>query len=120
MNPAHLVEEENAPKNRANPPKHRATKDAKDFTWSIERNFTAPFKLIHKDWIMAQYINFELLDLAKLTKSCNAGEQEIIKKFGSKISGNDMQKYACGECFFCHERVWAENNITPYLEETHS
>lgn len=112
MNPIHLGREVNAPE-------YRAMKDPTEFTWSLQRNFTSPFKLINKDWVMAQYINFKLEDLAKLTKSCNAGEQEIIKKFGSKITGNDMQKYACGKCFFCHERAWAENNVIPYLEETH-
>jgi hypothetical protein len=112
MNPAHLGQEVNAPE-------YRAIKDPTEFTWILQRNFTSPFKLINKDWVMAQYVNFGLKDLAKLTKSCNTGEQEIIKKFGSKISGNDMQKYACGGCFFCHERTWAENNVTPYLEETH-
>jgi hypothetical protein len=112
MNPGHLGKEVNAPE-------YRAIKDPSDFTWDLQRNFTSPFKLINKDWVMAQYVNFQLEDLAKLTKSCNTGEQEIIKKFGSKIEGNDMQKYACGECFFCHERAWAEDNITPYLEATH-
>jgi 3'-phosphoadenosine 5'-phosphosulfate sulfotransferase (PAPS reductase)/FAD synthetase len=112
MNPAHLGEEVNAPQ-------HRTIKDSADFTWTLQRNFTSPFKLINKDWVMAQYINFGLDALARMTKSCNTGEQEIVKKFGTKITGNDMQKYACAECFFCHERTWAENNLTPYLETTH-
>lgn len=109
MNPAHLGDNVNAPRHRA----------ATDFIWSRTKNFTSPFKLINKDWVMAQYDNFGLQDLAKMTKSCNAGEQEIIEKFGTKIIGNDMQKYSCGTCFFCHERLWATENINPYLEITH-
>jgi hypothetical protein len=102
MNPLHLTEEVNAPK-------HRTMKDPSEFEWSLKRNFTSPFKLINKDWVMAQYINFGLQDLAKLTKSCNT----------TKLSVTGGVIHACGECFFCQERAWAENNITPYLEETH-
>ena len=109
MNPHFLGDNINAPKHRA----------ATEFVWTRTKNYTSPFRLINKDWIMAQYVNFNLQDLARMTKSCNAGEQEIIKKFGTKIIGNDMQKYACGECFFCHERAWAENNVSFYLEEFH-
>lgn len=102
MNPLHLTEEVNAPK-------HRMMKDQGEFEWVLKRNFTSPFKLINKDWVMAQYINFRLQDLAKLTKSCNVAKLRIT----------DGVIDACGECFFCHERAWAENNVTPYLEETH-
>lgn len=111
-NPEHLGTEIGAPA-------FRSLSSSDSFDWSLKKHLTTPFRLINKDWVMAQYINFGLQDLAKLTKSCVASEAQIIEKFGSKIIGNDMQKYACGVCFFCIERTWAENNITPYLEETH-
>jgi hypothetical protein len=111
-NPEHLDTNNGAPT-------FRSIKNSDVFNWDPKKHKTTPFRLINKDWVMAQYINFGLQDLAKLTKSCAASEAQVIEKFGSKITGTDMQKYACGACFFCIERTWAENNTSLYLEENH-
>jgi hypothetical protein len=71
-----------------------------------------PFTLITKDWIMAQYQNFELEDLLKLTRSCEA-DIRVLGDMWSNIK--DEQPPACGFCFFCKERQWGIDNSEKFL-----
>ena len=65
-----------------------------------------PFANIRKDWIIRQYMNFEIGELLEITRSCE-GEFE----------GLDYTNYkpyqhvpVCGECFWCKEREWGIQN----------
>ena len=69
-----------------------------------------PFRFIDKAKIIQTYIDLDLLDLLKITRSC---EGEFL--------GIDYKTYQlgehiplCGQCFWCKEREWAlrSNGIT--------
>lgn len=71
-----------------------------------------PFALLTKDWIMAQYENFELNDLLDLTRSCEA-DTTVLGEMWLHIE--DEQPPACGYCFFCNERQWGIDNSEKFL-----
>lgn len=88
-------------------PKFRNKENMKlDITKVISKTNIDPFALITKDWIIAQYYNFKILDLLDLTRSCDAN-----------IDTNDTIPQPCNECFFCKERNWALENKEKYLME---
>lgn len=68
---------------------------------------STPFKLIEKNWIVAQYDNFDLGGLFNLTRSCVE---------------TDEPEQGCGrlQCFHCEERFWAIKNKHIFLEDTHT
>ena len=68
--------------------------------------FINPFILIEKNWVMAQYDNFNLNDLKELTRSCI----EI-----------DSPDDGCGKsnCFHCIERKWGEKYKEVFLKSYH-
>lgn len=66
--------------------------------WAIH-----PFRFIDKSWIIKQYINYDLLDLLNITRSCE-GEFENIN-YTNYQPGQDVP--VCNECFWCKEREWA-------------
>jgi hypothetical protein len=78
-----------------------------------------PFLLINKDWVMAQYENFNLQKLRDLTRSCEANKLGMDTKFGPGKWHARGSEHVCGECFFCKERDWAQTNCEMYLEEFH-
>lgn len=78
----------------------------------INGNAINPFTFITKDWIMAQYENYELYDLLKLTRSCEA-DTRVLGKMWLHI--DDKQPPACGMCFFCKERQWGIDNMEKFL-----
>lgn len=62
-----------------------------------------PFRFVQKDWVVKQYIQYDIVDLLDLTRSCE-GEFE----------GLDYKTYTpgqyvplCNVCFWCKERAWA-------------
>jgi hypothetical protein len=62
-----------------------------------------PFVYTKKDWIIEQYYKHNILDLLKLTRSCEG-----------EITGIDYTNYTpgqyvptCESCFWCKERAWA-------------
>lgn len=71
-----------------------------------------PFALITKDWIMAQYKNFQILELLNLTRSCQADGTVL-----NAINWSPDKEYPpiCGECFFCKERAWGIQNGEKYI-----
>lgn len=77
-----------------------------------------PFTMLYKNWVMAQYENFNVQDLRELTRSCNTplNELNIPNIEQIKIRGSE---YACQKCFFCEERKWGHNNRLVYLEDYH-
>ena len=74
----------------------------------ISKTNIDPFALITKDWIIAQYYNFNILDLLDLTRSCDKN---------IKVSDTTIIPQPCNECFFCKERNWAIDNKDKYLME---
>lgn len=77
-----------------------------------------PFCMLHKNWVMAQYENFNIQDLRELTRSCQAplNELNIPNVQEIKIRGSE---YVCNTCFFCEERKWGHDNRHIYLEDYH-
>lgn len=74
-----------------------------------------PFKYIQKDWILQQYVNFNILNLYKKTRSCE-GDINLNHKIQSKFkSFTDYQEGMpvpiCNECDWCKERAWAEKQV---------
>lgn len=58
---------------------------------------------------MAQYINYRLDDLLKLTRSCEISTAEIKEHYNTKYPPE------CGTCFFCQEKEWGKNNAEGFL-----
>jgi hypothetical protein len=70
-----------------------------------------PFRFIEKDWIYQQYKQFDIMDLYNITRSCE-GDTSVYPEV---FNGLDYETYTsgqyvpvCGQCFWCLERKWAE------------
>jgi hypothetical protein len=73
-----------------------------------------PFVFVRKDWILSQYINNEMTDLYKVTRSCEGSiADNNIKNVVSNLENytSEMNIPICEECFWCRERKWAEEKI---------
>lgn len=106
----------NPPENYANAPEFRTVEVLETHGIDTVVNATVinPFALVQKDWIMAQYKNFELQDLLPLTRSCEA-DAKVLGEMWLDIK--DQQPPACGQCFFCKERQWGSDNMDKFLVE---
>jgi len=62
-----------------------------------------PFRFVTKDWIMKQYRRLDIIDLLRITRSCEGEFSNITYK--NYIPGQSVPQ--CGECFWCKERIWA-------------
>jgi len=69
-------------------------------------NVHHPFVDKAKDWVMRQYLDNNLHELLRLTRSCE-GEFEGIDYTNYRY-GEDV--YECGKCFWCRERKWGLDN----------
>lgn len=65
-----------------------------------------PFNFIEKNWTVAQFENFDLEELKKMTRSC------LEKDVGDEGCGGKS-------CFPCSERIWANNNKNIFLKDFH-
>lgn len=102
----------NPPNEHKKAPKFRDSSVVKDnIKYVISASMINPFALITKDWIMAQYDNFELNELLSKTRSCEADKNvlNLVWKIG------DDYPPECGTCFFCEERKWGNNNKQQHL-----
>ena len=63
-----------------------------------------PFRFIDKSWVYKQYKRLGILDLYNLTRSCEGEFEDITYK--NYIPGQYVP--TCGQCFWCLERAWAE------------
>lgn len=75
-----------------------------------------PFKYIEKDWVIKQYKNMDLLDLLKLTRSCEGDGSNMQGPLAGKDAfwyNKDKNVEECGLCYWCKEKAWAleENGI---------
>jgi 7-cyano-7-deazaguanine synthase in queuosine biosynthesis len=65
-----------------------------------------PFVAVQKDWIIRQYINYDIGELLETTRSCE-GEFENL----NYINYKPYQPIpVCGKCFWCKEREWGISN----------
>jgi hypothetical protein len=83
--------------------------------------FVHPFKFVKKDWIVAQYHINEILDLYKLTRSCEGDinhHSNIKNTCGHFKDYHDGMKIPeCGQCWWCEERAWAESRVEETIRE---
>jgi len=68
-----------------------------------------PFLYTEKDWIVEQYIKYDIMDLFNITRSCEGDFDHLNYK--TYTPGQYVPE--CGECFWCQERNWAKekNNV---------
>jgi hypothetical protein len=78
-----------------------------------------PFLYVQKNWVMAQYENFNITDLRDLTRSCSTPDTELDQVHGQGNWHAIGSEYVCGKCFFCNERKWAQENMSLLLKENH-
>lgn len=69
----------------------------------------SPFKFVSKDWVVKQYVDYKILDLLHLTRSCEYEFPGLTYKNYKR--GQHVP--TCGKCFWCVERSWAlkQNNL---------
>ena len=105
MNPPFETEDE---------PKFRNQEHLIDnWEWVLSGPAVNPFGLLRKNFTMAQYHNYDLWDMLKLTRSCE-GDVHI---FGEEYRHNGKYPPECGHCFFCQEKQWALDNCKGFLLE---
>ena len=78
-----------------------------------------PFLYIQKNWVMAQYENFNITDLRDMTRSCSTPDIDLDKVHGKDNWNVIGSAYVCSQCFFCHERAWAQDNMSLLLQQNH-
>ena len=79
--------------------------------WVVAGKSINPFGMLKKNFTIAQYHNYNVLDLFELTRSCEGD----IKTFGNVYKDNNKIPPVCGECFFCKERKWGDDNKQEFL-----
>jgi len=95
----------NPPTNHKEAPEFRNEEVvAGNISWVIHGYNLMPFGLLRKNYTMAQYINYDLGDLLKLTRSCEGD----IREFGEDYKFNRLYPPECGHCFFCEEKQWGK------------
>lgn len=101
--------------NRDGDAENGTLKDLWTYNGTINVTLVHPFRFVQKDWIVTQYHLHNILDLYNTTRSCE-GDIEINKIINDAV--NHYSKYeegmdipVCGECWWCHERSWAENRV---------
>ena len=102
----------NPPIDNNQAPAFRNEKVVKDnWDWVITGSCINPFGLLRKNYTMAQYVNYKLETLLKLTRSCEGD----IAQFGEEYRHNRQYPPECGHCFFCQEKEWGKNNAQGFL-----
>ena len=74
-----------------------------------------PFVHTMKDWIIQQYYTHDIVDLLKLTRSCEGDLNDYPEVFGDldyKTYTPGQSVPECGKCFWCKEREWAIEKAT--------
>lgn len=83
--------------------------------------FAHPFRFVKKDWIVAQYHINDILELYKLTRSC---EGDINHHNAVKNACGHFKDYKdgmhipeCKQCWWCEERDWADSRVHQTIRE---
>ena len=91
------------------------------FSPKLKTHFCHPFRFVKKDWIVAQYHLYNILDLYYTTRSCegdinhNPAVSDVVKDFTKYTLG--MEVPVCNECWWCDERQWAEQRVPEMIKE---
>lgn len=101
MNPQHFDGERMEVRDEDNA---RTNVSPKDKYWKL-----GPLQTTRKDWIIKQYKNNKILDLLKITRSCEGDAYMATSVFGADWRWYDKHKDVpeCGRCFWCKEKQWA-------------
>lgn len=87
----------------------------------VECVFVHPFKFVKKDWIIAQYHLYNILDLYYTTRSCEGdinhhdNVRAAVPSFKHYKDG--MKVPECKQCWWCEERAWAESQVDNVIKE---
>jgi hypothetical protein len=72
-----------------------------------------PFIETRKDWIIGQFIKYDIAELLNITRSCEGDNEQYPEVF----KGLDYATYkpgqyvpTCKKCFWCQERQWGVTN----------
>lgn len=114
-NPEHLGTVDKAPEFR----RVREFVESDSHSYARDNVKHDPFKLIQKNWVMAQYENFGLVKLRDATRSCESNDIILDQLFGEGQWQSTDSKYSCGVCFFCKERTWAIDSVDIFLQGFH-
>ena len=77
------------------------------------------FKFVKKDWIVAQYHLYNIIDLYYTTRSCE-GDYDIIPGLMELESFKYIEGMTiptCNTCWWCNERQWAESRVEETIEK---
>jgi hypothetical protein len=74
----------------------------------MEKTVIHPFRFVEKNWVISQYKKHNILDLLKITRSCEG----TFKDIDYKTYRRGQIVPACGYCFWCMERNWAIDNAS--------
>lgn len=95
--------------------------DVVEYFKSVDTFFLRPFRFVKKDWIVAQYVLREIVDLYNITRSCEGdiNHHEAVRQACSSFKHykEGMKIPVCNECWWCEERAWAESRLEKILEE---
>ncbi len=62
-----------------------------------------PFRFVEKDWVIKQYIRLDIVDLLRLTRSCEGEFTDL--NYLNYVPEQPVP--VCDKCFWCKERQWA-------------
>jgi len=104
-------------------------KDAEDgqltdlwfYSGKVNATFVHPFRFVKKDWIVAQYYIHNILDLYKITRSCEGdiNHHDIVKDACGHFKDYKVGMYIpeCKQCWWCEEREWANKRVGSVIRE---
>lgn len=80
----------------------------------------SPFRFVTKEWVYANYILRDKLELYNKTRSCVETAERLGLGWSDISECPDLNTLLdtpiCGECFWCLERQWAEDNVSAMME----
>ena len=91
------------------------------YSGEVKTHFCHPFKYVKKDWIVAQYHLYNMLDLYYTTRSCESDIErtelvsDVVPHFSRYSPGMDVP--VCNECWWCSERNWADDRVPEIIRE---
>lgn len=93
--------------------------DDVDLGKMIKRYYTSfschPFRFLDKSWVLKTYIDLAILDLFQITRSCEGDKVQYPEVFGNldyKTYMPNQYVPTCKQCFWCRERMWAQDMIS--------
>lgn len=100
------IEHEQAPKFR------QIDNIGKTLKESVGSYLIHPFYFVMKDWVLAQYYNYDIENILEMTRSCSADSETLGEEWKDY---KDAVPPVCGNCFFCKEKQWGMKNKDRFL-----